>query len=61
MIMHALSVKQSFASLIARGRKTKETRTWKTKYRGDLLICACFSSLFIGKIAAMPARAKEKK
>lgn len=38
--MKALSVKNPWAELIARGEKTIETRTWKTSYRGDLLICA---------------------
>ena len=36
--MKALSVKQPWANLIARGRKTIETRTWATTYRGPLLI-----------------------
>jgi hypothetical protein len=36
--MKALSVQQPWASLIASGRKTIETRKWKTDYRGDLLI-----------------------
>jgi hypothetical protein len=35
-----LSVKQPWAGFIADGRKTIETRTWKTDYRGPLLICA---------------------
>jgi len=34
----ALSVKQPWASMIAQGSKTIETRTWSTEYRGDLLI-----------------------
>jgi hypothetical protein len=34
----ALSVKQPWASLIASGKKTIETRTWATTYRGPLLI-----------------------
>jgi len=34
----ALSVKQPWANLIAQGRKTIETRTWSTSYRGELLI-----------------------
>lgn len=38
--MKALSVKQPWANLIAGGHKTIETRTWATKYRGELLICA---------------------
>jgi hypothetical protein len=36
--VRAMSVKQPWASLIAKGQKTIETRTWATKYRGDLLI-----------------------
>lgn len=36
--MKAISVKQPWASMIANGTKTIETRTWYTKYRGDLLI-----------------------
>ncbi|MCK5615423.1 ASCH domain-containing protein [Candidatus Pacearchaeota archaeon] len=36
--MRALSVKQPWANLIASGRKTIETRKWKTDYRGKLLI-----------------------
>jgi len=36
--MKALSVKQPWANLIATGIKTIETRTWATRYRGDLLI-----------------------
>lgn len=38
--MKALTVLQPFAGLIACGEKTIETRTWPTKYRGRLLICA---------------------
>lgn len=38
--MKALSVKQPWAELIASGRKTIETRAWRTKHRGPLLICA---------------------
>ena len=36
--MKALSVRQPWADLIAAGRKTIETHTWSTHYRGDLLI-----------------------
>lgn len=36
--MKAISVRQPWASMIARGDKTIETRTWRTNYRGDLLI-----------------------
>ncbi len=38
--MIALSVKQPWASMIASGKKTIETRTWTTAYRGPILICA---------------------
>lgn len=36
--MKALSIKQPWSSMIASGEKTIETRTWGTKYRGELLI-----------------------
>ncbi len=38
--MKALSLHQPWASLMAQGLKTIETRGWKTDYRGDLAICA---------------------
>ena len=38
--MKALSVRQPWASMIARGEKTIEVRSWPTSYRGRLLICA---------------------
>lgn len=34
----AISVKQPWANLIASGKKSIETRTWQTDYRGELLI-----------------------
>lgn len=36
--MKALSLKQPWASYVAIGRKTIETRTWPTKHRGKILI-----------------------
>jgi len=36
--MKALSIKQPWANMIASGKKTIETRTWRTNYRGPLLI-----------------------
>ena len=36
--MKAISVKQPWANMIAHGKKTIETRTWATLYRGTLLI-----------------------
>lgn len=38
--MKVLTIRQPFASLIAEGIKEYEFRTWKTNYRGDLLIHA---------------------
>ena len=38
--MKALTLRQPWASLIADGRKTIETRTWRTRYRGPLAIHA---------------------
>lgn len=39
-VMKVITVKQPFASLIAAGIKEYEFRTWKSKYRGKLLIHA---------------------
>ncbi len=38
--MKVISIKQPWASLIVYGYKEYEFRTWKTKYRGDILIHA---------------------
>lgn len=38
--MKVITVKQPFATLIVKGVKQYEFRTWKTKYRGDILIHA---------------------
>lgn len=38
--MKAISLKEPWASLILEGKKTIETRVWKTNYRGKLLLCA---------------------
>lgn len=38
--MKAITIKQPFASLIAEGLKEYEFRTWKTNYRGEILIHA---------------------
>lgn len=38
--MKVITIKQPFASLIAEGFKEYEFRTWKTKYRGEILIHA---------------------
>lgn len=38
--MRALSLRQPWASMIANGSKTIETRTWRTNYRGPLAVHA---------------------
>jgi hypothetical protein len=42
--MKALSLRQPFAELVLIGRKTIETRTWNTTYRGKFLIHAAAKS-----------------
>ena len=37
--MKALSIKDPWASLIREGKKTIESRTWRTSFRGRLLLC----------------------
>lgn len=55
--MKAISLHQPWASWIADGRKTIETRFWYTKYRGDLLICSTkkpkYNDLPLGKALAI--------
>jgi len=38
--MKCLSLRQPWASLVAAGRKTIEVRSWCTRYRGPVVICA---------------------
>jgi len=38
--MKAISIKEPYASMLLDGSKTIETRTWQTKHRGKLLLCA---------------------
>jgi hypothetical protein len=38
--LKAISIKQPYANQIISGEKTVEYRSWTTKHRGDLLICA---------------------
>ena len=38
--MKVLTIKQPWASLIVNGHKKYEFRSWKTKYRGKILIHA---------------------
>lgn len=38
--MKALTIQQPWAGLVARGEKTVELRSWGTKHRGPMLVCA---------------------
>lgn len=38
--MNAISIKQPWLELIMRGEKTLEVRSWRTKIRGDVILCA---------------------
>jgi hypothetical protein len=38
--MKALSFRQPWATLIVTGEKTIEWRSWKTDYRGDIVVCS---------------------
>jgi len=42
--LKALSIIQPYASWISGGIKTIETRTWKTEFRGRILICSSKSN-----------------
>lgn len=45
--MKVLSIKEPFASLIKERIKTVETRSWKTKYRGEIYIHASLKKINI--------------
>ena len=47
--MKVLSIKDPWASLIMNGTKKIETRSWKTKYRGEIYIHASSSKAKITK------------
>jgi ASCH domain-containing protein len=55
--MKCLSLRQPYASLIVSGIKTIETRTWKTNYRGKILIHAALKPIELPK--QFQARVKE--
>jgi len=46
--MNSLSLKQPWASWVADGQKTIETRKYKTNCRGELLICSSLKPVFPG-------------
>lgn len=56
--MKALSVRNPWAHLIAKGDKTIELRTRRLHYRGDLLICSSLNRNR-KKMAALGLRAEE--
>ncbi len=49
--MKALSIREPWASMILSGRKTIETRTWRTDFRGTVLLCASKSP--VGPLSGM--------
>lgn len=49
--MRALSLRPEWAMPVLLGQKTVECRTWRTSYRGELLICASSRPLRAGAIA----------
>lgn len=57
--MMALSWKQPFASLMLLGKI--ETRTWNTKYRGLVLICASKSSYNESQVMALSGEVYTQK
>jgi hypothetical protein len=38
-IFKAITLQEPYATKVAEGTKTLETRTWETSHRGDLVIC----------------------
>lgn len=53
--MKVLTIKEPWATMILEGKKTIETRTWHTRYRGEILLHASKSpeSKISGKIFAI--------
>lgn len=56
MLNKVLSVRQPYASLICYGIKKAENRTWKTDYRGKLLIHASGDNMSFFNMEAMPQK-----
>lgn len=58
--MKTLAIRQPWATLIAEGTKTVEVRTWRTDYRGPLLIVASGQPYTLvdvdGAAVTLPAR-----
>ena len=55
MMLKCISIREPWGSLIREGKKTIETRTWNTKYRGKILLHASAKpeSEISGKIFAI--------
>lgn len=49
--MRGLTVRQPHARLIEIGEKTIELRSWTTRYRGDLLICAAAKAVSVSVLS----------
>lgn len=49
--MKAISIRNPYAHLIMCGEKEYEFRSWKTDYRGDLLICSSASTKIVNTIS----------
>ena len=58
--MKTLAIRQPWATLIAEGTKTVEVRTWRTPYRGPLLIVASGRPLRLadtaGQLVTLPTQ-----
>ena len=57
--MKAITVWQPWAQLLAEGKKHDETRSWRTNYRGEILIHAAKKDPIFG-ISQMPDDGWEK-
>jgi len=49
----AISLWEPWASLMAMGIKTIETRHWATKYRGDLIICSAKKDIGVKALSSL--------
>lgn len=56
--MKVLSIQEPYATFIKEGYKKIETRSWKTNYRGELLIHASISKNFLKTITNPEVLAK---
>lgn len=53
--MKAIVLHQPWAQFVALGWKRVETRSWATKYRGPIAICAAKTTAHIGEAVALAA------